>query len=38
VIIFDSHFHIIDFDFPNIENQGYTSPHYVASDYQKKNT
>ncbi|PBB04663.1 MULTISPECIES: amidohydrolase family protein [Salimicrobium] len=33
--IFDAHFHIIDFDFPIKENQGYTPPSYVTSDYQK---
>src|SRR5699024_12256590 len=38
VIIFDSHFHIIDFDFPIVENQGYTPPSYVTSDYQKETT
>lgn len=32
--IFDAHFHIIDFDFPIIENQGYTPPSYVTADYQ----
>ncbi|WP_418300799.1 amidohydrolase family protein [Lysinibacillus fusiformis] len=34
--IFDAHFHIIDFDFPIIENQGYTPPGYVVGDYQKE--
>lgn len=34
--IFDAHFHIIDFDFPVIENQGYTPPSYVTKDYQKE--
>lgn len=33
--IFDAHFHIIDFHFPIIENQGYTLPSYVVEDYQK---
>ncbi|SPU38913.1 amidohydrolase 2 [Lysinibacillus capsici] len=33
--IFDAHFHIIDFNFPIIENQGYTPPSYVVEDYQK---
>ncbi|WP_341300643.1 amidohydrolase family protein [Lysinibacillus sp. FSL H8-0500] len=33
--IFDAHFHIIDFDFPIIENQGYLPPSYVAEDYQQ---
>lgn len=32
--IFDAHFHIIDFAFPVIENQGYTPPSYVVEDYQ----
>lgn len=31
--IFDAHFHIIDFDFPIQENQGYTPPSYVVEDY-----
>lgn len=34
--IFDAHFHIIDFDFPVIENQGYTPPSYIVEDYQKE--
>lgn len=34
--IFDAHFHIIDFDFPVIENQGYTPPGYIVSDYKKE--
>ncbi len=33
--IFDAHFHIIDFNFPIIENQGYMPPSYVVEDYQK---
>ncbi|WP_431026778.1 amidohydrolase family protein [Lysinibacillus sp. LZ02] len=32
--IFDAHFHIIDFDFPITENQGYLPPNYVVEDYQ----
>lgn len=32
--IFDAHFHIIDFDFPITENQGYIPPSYVVEDYQ----
>lgn len=32
--VFDSHFHIIDFDFPIKENQGYTPPSYTVNDYQ----
>ncbi|MFJ7950678.1 amidohydrolase family protein [Lysinibacillus sp. NPDC096418] len=31
--IFDAHFHIIDFDFPVKENQGYIPPSYVVEDY-----
>ncbi|WP_144635620.1 amidohydrolase family protein [Priestia megaterium] len=31
--LFDSHFHIIDFDFPINENQGYLPPSYVVDDY-----
>lgn len=31
--IFDAHFHIIDFDFPIIENQGYLPPSYIVEDY-----
>ncbi|BAQ10880.1 (2-pyrone-4,6-)dicarboxylic acid hydrolase [Bacillus sp. OxB-1] len=34
--IFDAHFHIIDFDFPIVENQGYLPPSYVVKDYQKE--
>lgn len=34
--IFDSHFHIVDFDFPIIENQGYLPPSYVVEDYQNE--
>jgi len=34
--IFDAHFHIIDFDFPIVENQGYMPPSYVVSDYQNE--
>ncbi|WP_010529344.1 amidohydrolase family protein [Lentibacillus jeotgali] len=36
--IFDGHFHIIDFDFPIIKNQGYTPPIYEVSDYQIETT
>ena len=32
--IFDAHFHIIDFDFPIVENQGYMPPSYGVRDYQ----
>jgi predicted TIM-barrel fold metal-dependent hydrolase len=34
--IFDAHFHIIDFDFPIIENQGYLPPNYGVEDYQNE--
>lgn len=34
--IFDAHFHIIDFDYPVIENQGYIPPSYVVEDYQEE--
>lgn len=34
--IFDAHFHIIDFDFPIIENQGYMPPSYVVNDYKQQ--
>ncbi len=33
--IFDAHFHIIDYDFPVVENQGYTPPSYVVEDYEQ---
>ncbi|MBK3495013.1 amidohydrolase family protein [Viridibacillus sp. YIM B01967] len=32
--IFDAHLHIIDFDFPIQENQGYIPPSYLVEDYQ----
>ncbi|WP_409369643.1 amidohydrolase family protein [Lysinibacillus sp. 38-6] len=34
--ILDAHFHIIDFNYPIIENQGYVPPSYVVEDYQKE--
>ncbi|PEK93067.1 amidohydrolase family protein [Bacillus mycoides] len=34
--IFDAHFHIIDFNFPIIENQGYFPPNFVVEDYQNE--
>lgn len=34
--IFDAHFHIIDYNFPIIENQGYLPPNYVVEDYQNQ--
>ena len=36
--IFDAHFHIIDFDFPIIENHGYLPPSYNVEDYQNEVT
>lgn len=36
--IFDAHFHIIDFDFPIKENQGYTPPNFIVEDYQNEST
>ncbi|WP_374724234.1 amidohydrolase family protein [Calidifontibacillus erzurumensis] len=32
---FDAHFHIIDYNFPIQENQGYLPPNYVTEDYLK---
>lgn len=32
--IFDAHFHIIDFNYPIVENNGYTPPEYTTNDYQ----
>jgi len=34
--ILDAHFHIIDFNYPITENQGYVPPSYVVEDYQKE--
>ena len=34
--IFDAHFHIIDFNFPIIENEGYFPPNFVVEDYQNE--
>lgn len=36
--IFDAHFHIIDFDFPIKENQGYTPQSFIVKDYQNETT
>ncbi|TQS75209.1 amidohydrolase family protein [Ornithinibacillus gellani] len=36
--IFDAHFHIINDDFPIIENQGYTPPNYIVTDYLEETT
>lgn len=34
--IFDAHFHIIDYEFPIIESQGYMPPSYDAAAYSEK--
>lgn len=34
--IFDAHFHIIDFDFPIIENDGYMPPSFNTDAYQRE--
>ncbi|MHA6251137.1 amidohydrolase family protein [Oceanobacillus sp. CAU 1775] len=34
--IFDAHFHIIDFNYPIIENHGYLPPNYVVEDYKNE--
>ena len=34
--IFDAHFHIIDFNYPIMENQGYLPSNYVVEDYQNE--
>lgn len=34
--IFDAHFHIIDFDFPIVENDGYTPPSFNTDAYQRE--
>ncbi len=31
--IFDAHFHIIDFNYPIIENNGYTPPEFTTENY-----
>ncbi|AMW98755.1 amidohydrolase family protein [Rummeliibacillus stabekisii] len=33
--LFDAHFHIIDYEFPVFENQGYLPPSYNVVDYQR---
>ncbi len=33
--IFDSHFHIIDFNYPIVENNGYIPPEFTSEDYKK---
>ncbi len=33
--IFDSHFHIIDFNYPIVENNGYTPTQFTIEDYKK---
>ena len=34
--IFDTHFHIIDFNFPVSENQGFMPPSFPVDDYRKR--
>ena len=34
--IFDTHFHIIDFDFPVTENQGFMPPSFPVADYRAR--
>ncbi|MEO4052365.1 amidohydrolase family protein [Solibacillus sp. CAU 1738] len=34
--IFDAHFHIINYDFPVVENQGYMPPNYIVNNYEKE--
>ena len=34
--VFDSHFHIINPEFPLFENNGYLPPNFTIEDYQKK--
>lgn len=34
--VFDSHFHIIDHDYPVVENQGYLPPNFIVADYQEQ--
>jgi predicted TIM-barrel fold metal-dependent hydrolase len=34
--IFDTHFHIIDFNFPVSENQGFMPPSFPVEDYRKR--
>lgn len=34
--IFDTHFHIIDFDFPVSENQGFMPPSFPVEDYRRR--
>lgn len=31
--LFDAHFHIIDYDYPLVENNGYMPPEFKAKDY-----
>lgn len=33
--IFDAHFHIIDYDYPIQENQGYYPPNFQLKEYRK---
>lgn len=34
--IFDAHFHVIDYDYPVTENQGYFPPEFTIKDYQQQ--
>lgn len=34
--IFDAHFHIIDFDFPLVENKGYVPSEFTIDDYKTR--
>ncbi len=31
--IFDAHFHIIDYKYPVVENNGYLPPEFLTDDY-----
>lgn len=34
--IFDAHFHIVNFDFPLVENKGYLPPEFTIDDYKTR--
>ena len=34
--IFDAHFHIIDYKYPIVENNGYLPPNFTIEDYQER--
>ena len=34
--IFDSHFHIIDYKYPIVENNGYKPPNFSVREYQER--